>query len=362
MARLNLASFTGGERRADMPGEFTDGEWAQLRNLVFEGGHQSVRTIWPMQPVVQNTGGNPDLGDGMEQVFILDNTYLVVRHTDDGWFYADLPGVGDPDPDVSADLAAVQDSPPTDQAGLCITSAFGSSAVRTKQAILLNGVNALAAGVIRDLSGTPDFYPITNRYPNAPSESDALPKANVGEMWGDFLVLGDIEWLQDDTLPFSSGNAEQYTNGLWFSQPGKPYDWDILDVEFVGPRFLQILGMAVIDNGLLVATSGGMWILRGSPILHEIVQLSDVGVSHVVPWPAAGGGAWVQNNNEVWWTDGLTTRRLDRIIEPIAQLVTLGDHDSLIAGIGASMDTLGEHDTFMSGGIMLDHDRNPLHA
>lgn len=363
MSKIVLTRFDGGERTADLPSEFSDGEWAQLRNLVFEGGHSSVRTVWPLQTVLEGTVtvgmGSIDAAD-IEQVWILDGEWLVVHVNTDGWHYAELPGTTDSDPEIT-ELTAVTGSPPAAQSGVGMVPAFGGTAVRTKQGILLNGVNASSAGVIRDDGTNPDFHTITERYPNTPDDGAALPKANLGIMWGDFLVLGDIEWLEDTDATFESSNAEQYVNGLWFSQPSNTFRWHIDDVEFVGPRFSEIVDMAVIEAGLLVGTTTGAWILRGTPILHEIVRLSDVEVEQVTTWSAAGGGAWTQVNGEVWWTDGLTSRRLDRIIEPSVSLVTLGEHDAFIAAQGASLDTLAEHDTDQTGNTLLDHDRNPLH-
>jgi hypothetical protein len=158
----------------------------------------------------------------------------------------------------------------------------------------------------------------TEHYPNVEGGvADSMPYAGRCAMWGDFLVLGDVIWNADDSIPLSSSNSSRYGHGLWFSIAGKTDTWDPIDTVFVGQKaggnFVQ--GLFPLENGLLVVTRTLVSLLQGTPddfLYRELrAGISNCGLNGVSAWPNKGGVVWADSNDYVWFTNGEDFVRLD---------------------------------------------------
>jgi hypothetical protein len=163
----------------------------------------------------------------------------------------------------------------------------------------------------------------TNRYPSGSPTDNAMPRANVSQMWGDFHLLGDIIWLADQNVAFGPDNAARFPHAIWFSQPEKADSWDPVDVQFIGQQADDnvILGMFPVTAGLIVISTNGAHMLRGNPDFNEYEQVR-VGIGpasrkSVTFWPAAGVVVWVDKRGQIWQTNGENFGRLDTVLPDV---------------------------------------------
>lgn len=162
----------------------------------------------------------------------------------------------------------------------------------------------------------------TNNYPNdEEGTSDSMPHAGRCTMWGDFLVLGDINWRADPDAAFTSGNQSRYGHGLWFSIPGKTDTWDPIDTTMTGQKAggNVVQGMFPLENGLLVITCTLIAILQGSPddfIYRELREgISNCGRNGSSKWASKGGVVFGNEYGEIWFTNGELFERFDESIQ-----------------------------------------------
>ena len=177
-----------------------------------------------------------------------------------------------------------------------------------------------------------------------------IPKANVGVSWNGYLVLGDIGYYRDvsdieKNIPLSDLNATRIRNGIWFSMPGSPTQFDPLAQFTIGQPDSQITSMIVIPAGLLVftktvASESGIFLLRGSSpgvvteselILNFSLELvrgglgtrgcENADVSHGVAaaWSGTGSVVFQDENSLIWKTDG---QSCELISENILNIIT----------------------------------------
>lgn len=191
-----------------------------------------------------------------------------------------------------------------------------------RNAALLNSVDydGPAWAIYRDdrLPSRVGYRTWENRLPSGSGPvPNAMPKANVAATWGDYLVLGDIVWKADPSKPLDEGNAARYPHALWFSEPGAFDKWDELEVQFTGQRSggNRVVGLFPVEAGLLVASTSGMYLFRGTPQENSKEELR-VGVGpsdqkKVTYWPLKGTVVWMDARGQVWQTDGETFSRLD---------------------------------------------------
>jgi hypothetical protein len=163
----------------------------------------------------------------------------------------------------------------------------------------------------------------SNRFPSGAPTANAMPQANISGMWGDYHILGDIKWLANRQFAFSESNAARFPHGLWFSQPDAADSWDPIDVQFIGQRDVdnRVLGMFPVSAGLIVISTNGAHMLRGSADLNEY-ELIRPGIGpnrkdSVAFWPAAGIVVWVDKRGQVWQTNGETFGRMDTVLPPV---------------------------------------------
>lgn len=101
-----------------------------------------------------------------------------------------------------------------------------------------------------------------------------VPRSNVAALWSGQLILADIEYYKDQadidkSLPLTPRNSQRLRNGIWFSNPDAPTQFDPLAVFTLGNPDSIITGMVVIPQGLVVFTTTqsketGIYLLRGT--------------------------------------------------------------------------------------------------
>lgn len=168
----------------------------------------------------------------------------------------------------------------------------------------------------------------SNRYPVSVSDdpvegtSNSMPFGAVSANWGDYFLLGDIQWKADPTVAYSSSNTARYPHGIWFSRPGAPDTFHPNDVFFVGQKLSAnaILGMFPVDVGLIVVSQSSISLLRGRPgpaaedFVYEEIRtgISPATRNEVTFWAETGLVVWVDRRGRVWSTNGETVSQLNR--------------------------------------------------
>jgi hypothetical protein len=185
-----------------------------------------------------------------------------------------------------------------------------------------------------------------------------IPRANVGVFWNGYLVLGDIEYYRDTgdiskNIPLSSANSTRLRNGIWFSTPDNPTQFNPLAQFIIGQPDSQIIQMVVIPAGLLIFTSTvgaetGIFLLRGtSPgvvtedelILNFSLELVRGGlgvpqnrspnfiINKATSWGATGTVVFLDENNLIYQTDGQNVKLIsDNILNVQTQKFELRDN------------------------------------
>jgi len=315
MEILQAHDFTGGQAGRLAATHFTDRQWAELYGFVLESDAE-LRSQWSWEPVGAD--------NGFVQVAHADDLLVALDDTGQVWTA--------PIPDATDDLATVSALSWTVLAGADVDvnqRLTGLVPVPRKElfgfvtGVLVNGTGTAAsteAFIVHADGGTPALVDYPNRYAIG---TEAIPRANVATMWGDYLVLGDIEWLEDDDDPFASTNRADYPNALWISEPGAPTEWDEYAVVFTGIKDAlgeaRVVGLEVIDAGLMVLTTAGIYLLRGEPGSFEYEELRPglgaVELGAVSWWSSTGAAVWVNEVGHVWHSDGRQFIRLDEPLE-----------------------------------------------
>jgi hypothetical protein len=258
---------------------------------------------------VQNSIGVDDLASVCE--------FILALSKKDGWVYTDTP--------VDVDQPTFELIPGLPAGNTNLRFAGRVPLLVNEQwvsAALLNSVTFAgdAAIVYRD----PDTDEIatrviTERYPSDVTfgTTNSMPRASVAANWGDFVVLGDIQWKSRRLDPYSVTNTTRYPHGLWFSEPGTTDVWNPDKVFFVGQKLQQnaVLGMFPVERGLIVVTQSTIALLRGEPddFAYEELRtgISPASVNEVTFWPYTGLVVWLDRRGRVWATNGDAVVRLD---------------------------------------------------
>lgn len=203
-----------------------------------------------------------------------------------------------------------------------------------------------------------------------------IPRANVGCMWGEQLILGDIEWRSDraiaatDTskvntpqnsalLYLNDGNTEYHRGSIYYS---------VEDIDEFDPRHVlavstgdaRIAGMHMLDNRLVcvttaagpfdgvVALSGNLAQLlpySGSPnpfaVRRQLIR-GGIGVAdrseydqghrtQTCLWSETGSVVFIDVTGAIYYTDGVMLDRLDRYGPKQPAGSTVYDH---VAAVG----------------------------
>ena len=316
---IDLSDFRGGVSAGLAATEFSERQWSALEGLMFEPDSR-LRAQWGSWPV----GALPDVPNSLLEA----DGFLCAVLDDGRVMAAEVPAVG---AGVSwEEVGSVAGG----RAAAVVPLLVGSQ--------WISGVLVNTAGTASPLSvyrdpGTGAFatQSYANRLPSGTPSEDAMPRANVAGNWGDFLILGDIVYAEDDSQPISESNQAPRRNGLWFSQPGQIDQWDPVDVQYVGQSDSDntVMGIFQLDVGLLVLSTAGAFLYRGTAVDSEYEPLR-LGVgpqdaAHAAYWPAAGVVVWTDLFGRVWHTNGQEFGALDAPLPPAAgggPVVAVGDH------------------------------------
>lgn len=204
-----------------------------------------------------------------------------------------------------------------------------------------------------------------------------IPRANVGTMWGNQLILGDIEWRADKSIAAQDRptiavpakhayvgygtlyetNTESRRGSLYYSQD----DIDVFDprgVVSVSSSNARLAGMFMLDNRLIcVTTAGGpddgvialsgnlgqlitystssissnpfairRQLIKGGVGVADYPASVDGHVSQVCMWPEMGTVVFVDASGAIFYTNGQTCDRLDRVGPKQPSGSTFRDH------------------------------------
>jgi hypothetical protein len=243
--------------------------------------------------------------------------FILALSKKDGWLYTDTPiAVTQPEfkeiPGLPAGNRALRFA---GRVPILVDEQWVSAA-------LLNTVNFAgdAAIVYRDpTTNAIATRTITERYPFDVNTGtpDSMPRANLSANWGDFVVLGDIQWKARRLDPYSVTNTTRYPHALWFSEPGTTDVWNPDKVFFIGQKLQQnaVLGMFPVERGLIVVTQSTIALLRGEPddFAYEELRtgISPASRNEVAFWPYTGLVVWLDQRGRVWATNGDAVVRLD---------------------------------------------------
>jgi hypothetical protein len=223
-------------------------------------------------------------------------------------------------------------------------------------AVAANATTATFAGTATDIDVVVRAY---NGYGETPFDAGGgieapgtgiTPHAEVGAYWNGQLILADIQYWKDPTdivkrIPPDTGTPryQRLRNGIWFSNPGNPTQFDPLAQFTVGQPDSQITAMTVVPQGLLVFTKSisndsGIFLLRGTSAgvvldnelaLNFSVELVRGGVGtrgfttaagghgHVTAWPATGTVVFLDETSQVWQTNTQGVTSLDTNIAAV---------------------------------------------
>lgn len=340
--QLDLNDFSGGvgyDRLAAT--DFTERQWAQLEGFVLENPQQ-IRAQWGLQQI----SADANLVWAVQYVG-RSQRYIIAMDVLGQVKYMQQP----PSQNSAATTAALTwtnlGTPVnTSLRPLCVVPVMRAGTWQggwLLNSITLNGSTDSNYIVVQDEATTAlEFVAYTDHYPSMTAEvpnANKMPLAAVGTMWNDFLVLGDIEYYDDDTAPLTYANSMRHRNALWISQGGDVTAYDTQDVVRLSDPELNITSLVAIDEGLLILTdagpsnNGGVYILRGVPgddtFELEPLRLGMGAEANPDFWPQTGAACFISSAGEVWHTDGREFNRLDR--DHFALPRTVDDRDFVSA-------------------------------
>jgi len=141
-----------------------------------------------------------------------------------------------------------------------------------------------------------------------------LPRHNVASMWGDTLMLGDIQWSEANAISgLNAGNVKRYSNYVWHAQD--PTDLTIFDPRYparVAEEGSIIVGLQETFEGMLVLTTtttgqAGLTLLRGTPEDYSVEKLRP-GLG-LLP----GIDTTMRSAVHCWWNDLASTMFIDSL-------------------------------------------------
>lgn len=225
------------------------------------------------------------------------------------------------------------------------TSALGSGQKLQVRAVAITGSSLVRVGI------TLGTYPLGMR--------NVMPRANVGTMWRNRLILGDIRKRLDPTKEWeATGNQKRAKYGLFYSEV-EPDSFREQAILYAGSGESQIVGMHVLDDYLITVSSAetetdGLRLFRGTldylrlqnnevtlniNVLRGGIgpsQESGIATENLNPscvWPEAGVVVFLDSLGGVWYTDGVETDRLDKtgptmpdVCTPFDEVAALGKY------------------------------------
>jgi len=206
--------------------------------------------------------------------------------------------------------------------------------------------------------------------------SGIIPRGNVGCMWGDQLIIGDIEWRSDRAIDAESstkvntpqnsallylndGNTEYHRGSIYYSED---------DIDKFDPRHViavstgeaRIAGMHMLDNRMIcvttnagpfdgvIALSGNVGqilpysgtpnpyavrrqLIRGGVGVADRTEFDEGHRTQTCLWSETGTVVFIDVTGAIYYTDGVMLDRLDRYGPKQPAGSTLYDH---VASVG----------------------------
>lgn len=353
MRPIRLSDFTGGLSEVLAAEDFAQDAVAKAKGFVLDTT-VSIRSQWALRSF-----------DGEDFVairgFISEGEYLVGIKDEGTVWWAEAPEVDDESTDlVWVQFTSVAAEPsyrfigevPIEASSQTTTNEVDGNSISNvatlygRNGLLISYNKNFAAGearknsfvVFETSSGTLSASVFSKAYPrlvpdptianlNVP-DTNVMPRGNVGVVWGDRLVIADIEWFDqsgvDTTLTEST--ASRYKNAMWFSEAGQVTTFDPLNVVVPCSSDAQIVGLAALDVGLLVMTTDasgrdGLVLLRGTSGSFRIEVLrsrlsapertSDEHRNFADVWTETGSAVMIDRQGGIWQTNGVEVARLD---------------------------------------------------
>jgi len=252
--------------------------------------------------------------------------FVVALNDRDQWLYADTPLTLDPPewraiPGLPAGAANKRfvGRLPLLVESQWVSAALFNSPTQTGSAFAVYR-NPLTQEI--EVKAWSDRYPVGVSLDPIQGTANSMPFANVAANWGDYVVLGDIQWKADPSAAYGSSNSVRYPHGIWFSRPGQSDTWHPDEVFFVGQKLEAnaILGMFPVEQGLIVVSQSSVSLLRGRPgaraedFSYEELRsgISPSSPTEVTFWPHTGLVVWLDRRGRVWATNGDAISRLDQ--------------------------------------------------
>jgi len=211
-----------------------------------------------------------------------------------------------------------------------------------------NIVLRIKSGQTGNITGRIGSKTNTATYPNP--RQQAMPRATIGTMWRNRLVLGNIEKRIDGTQAWTAtGNIQIAPYAFWYSGvlPDTFFEQAIL---YAGSGESHIIGLHVLDDALITISSpatdtDGSRIFRGTLDYLSLQNGNNVmninvlrgGIGPVrntttntprkasALWPEAGIVAFLDHLGGVWYTNGSEVDRLDREGPRSPEITTTAD-------------------------------------
>lgn len=337
VVEVPLHDFSGGFTPRMAATEFTDRQWARLEGVVLESP-AVLRSQWAVQRIGQEQGFKQAASIGRRIVAIKDNGEVWTCLAPLSWQTHE-------DTKTSFPWEQITEIDARDSLQiLCQIPLPDEDAEGFTTGLLINDLDADGSAYAVYLEVGSHDYQVkewSDRFPGSDATEDVMPPAQVGAMWNDFLVLGDILWFEDADEDLSPGNSKQYAHGLWFSEGDRVDKFEPLGVIFTmvsdrGGRNHSVLDLIAIDAGLLVITHVGLFLLRGTPddFVFEPIRwgISSRERRAAAYWPYTGSVVFVDNAGQVWQTNGELFERADKHL-----------HQRRDAGDNDHVETVGEH-------------------
>jgi hypothetical protein len=356
-------SFGGGVLETDeSPDAFSPSQMAIAKGLVIETSGR-LRT----QPAIQRVSLRTDLRSVL--AWEGENNRYLIGITTAGalvWCY---------EPDATAGNATTQALEFVALTGAATNTKYRfvcESVLRKHPVVAEGGYTMMVEVGSRDLSETePTTYiyengtsglaaeQVSDHTPTTTTDADNIvspvggkaPRSHYAVMWGQTLVRGNIKWRKNLSVPALAGNYKNYPSTLLFSMPGETDKYLVVpdpntglgSIDTVtGASDSAIVGLQVIDSGMLVFTTREVILLRGTASAYSIEKLRDVQLAtttiNMTPagrchfWSETGATAFVSREGAAFTTDGEFFERVDRVGPKLPrtssannQLISFGD-------------------------------------
>jgi hypothetical protein len=181
------------------------------------------------------------------------------------------------------------------------------------------------------------------------SAGGVLPRHNVACMWGDTLLLGDIEWSDANAISgLNAGNVKRYPNYVWHAQD--PTNLTVFDPRYparIAEEGSIVVGLQQTIEGVLVLTTtttgqAGLTMLRGTPDNYEVETmrpglgaLPGIDSSMRSPihcwWNEVASTMFVDSLGKIYQVRGSQADRIDRFG---VQAPEIGSTSDSVAAIG----------------------------